>query len=309
MKSLRLWLMLITILSLVACAVVPTPTPIPTQPPPTTTPGAPGLFQVRLPRITAGRLQPEITYCKAGDLELKMDVFYPDVFKDSAAPLAIHLHGGFTGKNNIELEVVDELLKRGYVVAAPNWRQPLGTKLPVGLGDAKCAVRHLRANAAVYHIDPNRVGAWGCSWGGTAAAMLGLTDAIAGLEGTGGYSDESSRVQAVVTRDGTANFGTELLPQDPPDFIGVATLDDPLISKISPVTYISKDAPPFLIFQSALDSVSRIQNQELSDKLKAANVPFTVVEVADADHCQSVGQPTTAERAKMIADFFDANLK
>ena len=309
MKTALLCLVLILTLALVACAAAPTPTSVPTELPPTTTPGAPGISQVRLPRIPSGKLQPEITYCHAGDLELKMDVYYPDVFKDSVAPLAIHLHGGFSGKNNIELEVVDELLKRGYVVASPSWRQPLETKLPVGIGDAKCAVRHLRANPAVYHIDPNRIGAWGCSWGGYAAAMLGLTDASAGLEGNGGYPDQSSRVKAVVTRDGSANFATEMLPQDLPDFLGVETFQDPLIARVSPVTYVTKDAPPFLIFQSGLDEASRPQNQELVAKLSQVGASFSVVDIAKANHCESSGQPSTTERAKMIADFFDANLK
>ena len=63
----------------------------------------------------------------------------------------------------------------------------------MGLADAKCAVRYLRAHAEGYQIDPERIGAWACSAGGWVASMLGATDASAGLEGSGEYQEQSSR--------------------------------------------------------------------------------------------------------------------
>jgi len=60
----------------------------------------------------------------------------------------------------------------------------------------KCAIRHLRANATIYKIDPNKIGLWGGSAGGHRVSMLGTTDESAGFD-VSEYLDQSSRVQAV----------------------------------------------------------------------------------------------------------------
>ncbi|MBQ2849678.1 MAG: carboxylesterase family protein [Thermoguttaceae bacterium] len=44
--------------------------------------------------------------------------------------------------------------------------------------DVKAAVRFLRANAAKYGIDPNRVAAFGASSGGRLASMLGVPNKV-----------------------------------------------------------------------------------------------------------------------------------
>ena len=200
-KMQSFWLGLVVSLALAACASAPAPTPAPTLPPPT--PGAPGIPHTRIPFLTFGTWQKDVTYCQDGDVALKMDVLYPDATTGAAAPVAVFLHTLAGTKDEVEVTATEALLKRGYVVVAPDWRRPPDAKLPVAIGDAKCAIRHLRANAGIYHIDPNRIGAWGCSLGGSIAALLGLTNADAGLEGSSGFSDQSSRVKAVVARDST----------------------------------------------------------------------------------------------------------
>src|ERR1019366_9966646 len=68
-------------------------------------------------------------------------------------------------------------------------------------------VRWIRANAAKYGVDPERVGAFGHSAGAQLAALLGL-------EGTRDNSDPalakySSTVQAVVDVSGPTDFTTK----------------------------------------------------------------------------------------------------
>ena len=61
----------------------------------------------------------------------------------------------------------------------------------------KAAVRYLRAHADELGLDPERIGAWGASAGGHLVAMLGVAPDRPELEGSGGWAEHSSRVQAV----------------------------------------------------------------------------------------------------------------
>src|SRR5439155_23230443 len=99
------------------------------------------------------------------------------------APVAVYVHGGGWRNGNkasggwIE-PVTRELLARGYVVAAVDYRLVPQHKWPAFIEGVKCAVRFLRSNAPKYNLDPNRIGTWGSSAGGHLVALLGLTDAF-----------------------------------------------------------------------------------------------------------------------------------
>ncbi len=124
MKTILFSLGLLLILVLVACASAPTatPTPVPTQPPPTATAGALGIPHARIPFLSFGTWQTDVTYCKDQDQPLLMDVYNPDELKRNPAPVGIFLHELGGEKNGVDIDVVQELLSRGYVVAAVNWR-------------------------------------------------------------------------------------------------------------------------------------------------------------------------------------------
>ena len=59
---------------------------------------------------------------------------------------------------------------------ASSTSRPGGTRWPAQLDDVQHAVRWVRANAARYGVDPERVGAYGWSAGGQLAALLGTRD-------------------------------------------------------------------------------------------------------------------------------------
>jgi len=180
----------------------------------------------------------------------------------------------------------------------------------------KCAIRHFRANAATYKLDPNRIGVWGGSAGGHLVAMLGTTDKGAGFD-VGEYLDQSSRVQAVVDLFGPADLpqmftsNAQLVAQR---VFGSTSRDDPILVQASPVTYTTPDDPPFLILQGDKDTtVPPSQSQILYDKLKAGGVQATLVMVQNAGHgfvpTGGAISPSRTELTKMIADFFDKHLK
>src|SRR5258708_29883266 len=144
--------------------------------------------------------------------------------------------------------------------------------------DVKCAVRFLRAQAGTYHIDPKEIGVWGGSAGGHLVSLLGVTDQRAVFE-VGKYSDQTSRVQAVVDLFGPADltvfFSDAYLQQLRESVFGSFDL-----AKASPVTYITADDPPFLIMQGDADkTVPFSQSQEFYNKLVAAGVSAKLIVV------------------------------
>lgn len=89
------------------------------------------------------------------------------------------------------------LTERGYTIVCPDYRLASQAVFPACIHDCKAVIRFLKANAAAYHIDPDRIGVLGNSAGAHLAAMVALSANHPELEGTvGGNLEQSSSVKA-----------------------------------------------------------------------------------------------------------------
>jgi acetyl esterase/lipase len=227
--------------------------------------------------------QADIVYGRGGDADLKLDLFTP---KGATGPLAavVFIHGGGWSGGNKEsfAPFALKLAAEGVVTATISYRLAPKHVFPAQIEDCKCAVRWLRANAERLHIDPERIGALGGSAGGHLALMLGVLDATDGLEGEGGSKDHSSKVQAVVSFVGPTNLvGTfpETSTNILKNFLGgpYAEKSD-LYRQASPITYVTKGDPPFLLFQGTEDVlVPYDQAFQFTEAMQKASVPGEVV--------------------------------
>lgn len=89
---------------------------------------------------------------------------------------------------------------------------------------------------------------------------------------------------------------------------------DPALERASPVIYVSKNAPPFLLLHGNHDEVVPFsQSVELYKKLKAAGDSATLVIVTNYGHGGTPfglrPKPPVRKIPKIIADFFDRTLK
>jgi acetyl esterase/lipase len=302
----QLFIALLLIL-LVSCnseeAMPPTPTPEPTPEP------TPAFDVAKL-----GTAVTDITYCTPNDLPQKLDVYYPQ----SGGPwsVLVYVHGGsWINGDKAEGEGWRGMNEQGYLVVSLNYRMAADGKFPVMIEDVKCAVRYLRANSADYNIDPDRIGAIGASAGGHLVALLGTADESAGWD-VGEYTDQSSRVQAVVTMAGPADFTAKMTNTLNSSiyyvFGKLAGSDDPINIAASPVTYISPDTPPFLIIHGDLDNIVPVEQAEiLHARLTEASIPSQLVVVTGGGHGLDGREatPTWAEINEMILDFFKKHLQ
>ena len=267
--------------------------------------------------LLAGSVAYDVTYCTSVEgVALKMDVYYPASLP-APAPAVVFIHGGgwSEGDKRQGAPLFTSLLAFDYVVVSLNYRLAPQHPYPAQIEDVKCAIRHLRANAAAYAVDPARIGAMGTSAGAHLAALLGLTGAEAGWD-TGQYLEQSSQVAAVVDFFGPMDL-TQPLPGIASalgtNVFGATSPEDSVLVAASPVTYITPDDAPFLIIHGAADEfVPASQSQILYDRL-AAGVPAELVLVDNGRHAFIAEnypvQPSREALLLRIAEFFNEHLK
>lgn len=198
------------------------------------------------------------------------------------APAIIVIHGGgFEMGSKGNPDGLEELRAAGFAVVAINYRYSSEAVWPAQRDDVADAIRHVRANAERYGIDPERLGVWGASAGGHLAATAGIMLA----------NDPATRVQAVVDWFGPIDFalmdadmqasgngGSQTLSADSPEsrLIGASVSQQPeRAARASPrvaLAALGEAAilPPFLIMHGARDPlIAPRQSQRLAAAITA----------------------------------------
>ncbi len=239
---------------------------------------------------------------------LMLDVTVPD--GNGPWPLVIYIHGGawFVGHPTIsnpkyqKLNFVNKLLDAGFAVARISYRFSAEARFPIQLHDCKAAIRFLRNHAVHFGVDPKRFAAMGDSAGGHLASLVGVTNQNFSMEGVVGPLKGSSAVQAVVDWFGPVNFLTMESDArvmnvnwpshdaaDAPEalLIGGAVQENKAAAlAASPLSYITRNVPPFLIQHGTKDRmVPFAQSQALANALQAAGCDVTLKAIEGADHC------------------------
>ena len=253
---------------------------------------------------------PALQYGEADGAPLYLDMLCPTPEPSAPLPAVIYLHGGgwFAGERSTALYpwLNPLLAAHSFITVSITYRLSGQAIFPAQIYDAKAAVRWLRANAELYHIDPEHIGVWGDSAGGQLAALLGVTGDLPLLEGNCGSSGFSSRVQAVVTRAAPSDFlGTGgLMINDAPSpvtqlFGGTIYERQEMMRLASPIYHVNNTAPPFQIVHGTLDeTVPFDQAQRLYEALDAVGVEVSFLPIQDAYHnlCAEEHLPWTDEK-------------
>jgi len=259
----------------------------------------------------------DLAYVPNGSKAQALDLFLPAA-TGGHLPVVIWIHGGAWWAGSKSQCPALGFLNHGYAVASVEYRFSQEAIFPAQIQDCQAALRFLRAHAQEYGLDPERFGVWGGSAGGHLVALLGTAGGTKTFPPIGGNEDQSDRVQAVCDWFGPADLTTMPAPKtDSPaapnakpgplaQLLGGPVADHLDRAKAaSPVTYVSKDAPPFLIMHGDKDPlVPLAQSQELDAALQKAGAKSTLFVVPGAGH--GFGGPDIFRR---VADFFDTNLQ
>lgn len=256
--------------------------------------------------VSVGDIPPDITFRSGIDYrpggtggEWQLD-YAKLTNPGSPLPVIVMIHGGgwIEGDKSSFRNYCVFWAQHRFFVASINYRLARAgrTTFPEAIGDCKCAIRWLRANATELNIDPKRIAVYGNSAGGHLALMLGILSKKAGdeFEGDGPYQDQSSDVCAVVSDSGVISLdelapSNQTLKTDFELFLGGTPPAADLVRKASPATYADRapTLPPFLLLYGTADTQVPI---EITDRFVEAlrargHKDLTYMKYPGVDHC------------------------
>ena len=215
------------------------------------------------------------------------------------------------------------LVKAGYTVFAVNHRTAPLNKYPAQLEDVERAVRFIRAHAARWSIDPERMGGIGGSSGGHLTLMLGVFSTTGDPQDPDPVNRESARLQAIVPwaaptdlvmlngeyGQGTFGslFGMRLMARDPQSSRQFKAYRD-----ASPIHHVSPDDPPALLIHGDADRVVPLRHSEMiAARMRATDIAVEVLVIPGGGHGalfpgESADAPDYAQAA---VDWFDRHLR
>jgi len=276
------------------------------------------------------RIERDISYVPDGDSSQRLDLYVPvkdEKGSDKPLPLLVWVHGGgWLGGSKSENPGARFTASGEYASASVEYRFSNKAIFPAQIQDCQAAIRFLRANAKKYNIDPDHIGVWGGSAGGHLVSLLGTAGGTKAFPKIGQNLDQSDRVQAVIDIFGPADFPAvkaqvaadksvtnifdfEDMSSPYAKLFGARPGELPDLEKsASPVTFVSKDDPPFLIVHGTADAlVPYAQSTEFKDALQRAGVDVLLQTIPGGNH----GGPqfNSPIITRLYKNFFDKHLK
>ncbi|MCB1276024.1 alpha/beta hydrolase [Prosthecobacter sp.] len=247
-----------------------------------------------------------------------VDVYLPKKRNsDKPLPVIALIHGGgWVNGDRIgyAAQAIQFARTGDYAAVTVGYRLTKEAHWPSQIYDCKAAIRWIRAHAKEYNLDADRIAVWGSSAGGHLSSLLGTSGDVKALEGDlGPNTSFSSRVQCVVNLCGPEDFTQALMF----DKEGQPIWKDDAVSGLlggnaqekhaeavaaSPVTYVSKDDPPFITFQGTKDQrVSFRHAETIHAALKKTGITSLLVPITDGGH-GSVNHPEVKVRGQQFTD-------
>lgn len=246
-----------------------------------------------------------------------LDIYLPANTK-SKLPLVVLIHGGgwlandkYADLGYMKKTIVD-LVNNGFALASIDYRFSTQATFPAQIQDCNRAVSFLYDNADKYGFDKKQFALIGWSAGGHLATLMGLAKNDNVQTFFTPNTTQSFVIKAVVDFYGPTDL--VLLPGNADEkspesiLIGAAPLARPDLAKIaSPITYVDKNDPPFLIIHGEKDDiVSNKQSKLLDSWLNILGVQNELVIVKDAPHFGEMYD--TEYIRKKVIDFLKRNL-
>ena len=227
--------------------------------------------------IACGEPRPEVrkpdemvTYRKAGDVDLKLEVFRPRGWKssDSRPSVVFFFGGGWVGGSTTQFHPqATRLAELGMVAYCADYRVRSRHKTSPfeAVADAKAAVRWIWRNAESQGVDRKRIVSAGGSAGGHLAACCGLVAGHEELrEGEPAFIPAAMVLFNPVIDTSRKGYGHERLKER--------------YREISPVEHVHDGAAPTLIMVGSADTTTPVAGHELfADRMQKRKRPCQLI--------------------------------
>jgi acetyl esterase/lipase len=234
----------------------------------------------------------DVIYGTVDGHDLILDVALP-AGEARTRPAVVLIHGGammFADRSDLRPHA-DALAAAGYVTFNVDYRLVTETgenPWPAQLDDAQRAVRWVRAHAAEFGVDPERICAYGHSAGGVLAAQLGTRETRDNSDPD--LANYSSKVACVVDIAGEMDLSIPTIMSDGEAIQTVLLGGGPgeaaaAYRDISPITHVTPASAPFLMLHGADDVIVGVEHsRRMTEALHQAGVEVVYAEYPVADH-------------------------
>jgi alpha-L-fucosidase 2 len=230
-----------------------------------------------------GGLKTDIVYGEAGGEKLLLDAHLPEGAGNS--PVAILVHGGGWGsgaKDGDITPLMEPLSAAGFTWFSINYRLAPAHGWPACYDDVRTAIRWVKAHAADYKGDINRIALIGYSAGGHLTCLAAVR------------ADDDTRVRAVVALAAPTDLPADVARRGGLSGSLAALLDHPAavdaaaaktLEEMSPIHHLKPGLPPFLLIHGNEDkSVPHGQSEIFQAKLEEMQVPCDLLTIQGAPH-------------------------
>ena len=254
-------------------------------------------------RHAGARFERDIEYARVNGVSLRMDASIP--VGVGKFPSAIIVHGGGWVGGDREFNVqplFQPLADAGFAWFSISYRLATDvSQFGAGISDVQEAIRFVKAHAADYHIDPDKIALVGESAGGQLAAMAVLR---------GGRDTCVRAVVALYTPSDLVSLISDsaYIPASVRNSVRGMPWESLVLARLaqlSPINNVHAGMPPFLFIHGTADSlVPFAQSREMCNRMHQAGASCELYPVEGGGHgiqwWESSPKLATAYKRKMI---------
>ena len=242
---------------------------------------------------------PNITYAKANNIELKLDLYLPKN-RTNPTPTLILFHGGGWVDGQKERNVLFLLpyLAMGWSAVNVEYRTGHQSPAPAAVEDTRCALRWINYHAREYSLDSSKFVLTGTSAGGHLSLITGMLPAntvfdrqctIQGNDRWNVATVPEPKVAAIVNWFGISDVADLLDGPNAKNYVrewfGSMSNADQLAKQVSPINYVRAGLPPIITIHGENDDVAPYNHSvRLHAALDKAGVPNQLVTIRGRKH-------------------------
>ncbi len=222
-------------------------------------------------------------YGEAGGEKLLLDAHVPEGSGKFPVVLIVHGGGWMGGDREKDIVPVFAPVATNFTWFTISYRLAPTNHWPACFEDVQTAIRWVKAHAAEYKGDPERIALLGYSAGGHLVTLAGT------------HADKDTRVQVVAAmapptdlvsdNERRGGLSTSMKALFNWDTTNITDNARSVLKENSPLTYVKPGLPPFLILQGSVDrTVPAGQSLAFQKALKAADVKCDLIMIPEGQH-------------------------
>ncbi|MEO8597123.1 MAG: alpha/beta hydrolase [Candidatus Solibacter sp.] len=243
--------------------------------------------------------QKDVEFTRPGGKPVLLDLHVPDGAGPFPAAILVHGGGFDEGSRSTNCRPLFEpLAKAGYAWFSIDYRMAPEFRQPQASEDVATAMKWVKANAAQYHVDVNRIVLIGESAGGYLVNYAGTHEtpetkvrAVVDIYGPVDYALIAEQRRDHPERFNMPSINKHFANGGGPRFLGAERFDAEGLAKlrsVSPLFAVHKGMPPFLAIHGTKDDqVPYEQSPMMCDAMKKVGVSCDLVTVEGGGHGMS----------------------